>query len=378
MQIKIEDVVIDTYTNLRLTVRYDSLVSDFQFSVLYDPNNATHRRIYKPLGYQRIVISNGGSTLLTGTVLNIEYEDSPTPTLITLSGYSRTGVLEDCQIPLEEPQQWFTSNLKEITEKLIAPFDLRLVIDPLIAQYVNVNYENVEAKETESIKDFLAKIASQKHVILTHDEFGNVRYTKARVGSETTVDDTLTTVTVTPVAADIDGAADYNAQRIVTVTYEPVFTFNGTNPNTKIKLVTNGQNMHSTISVVKQSDVVDVQQVVDATIPNPYVQSVYRPNVSVQSASTGGDVPITARNILSEELKNISLTIESNSWYFGKTLAKVNNMVNVISPNYFLFTKTLFFIREATYSGDADKQILTLNCCLPDVFTDGEPKNIFG
>jgi prophage tail gpP-like protein len=119
MQIKIEDVVIDTYTNLRLTVRYDSLVSDFQFSVLYNPNNATHRRIYKPLGYQRIVISDGGSRLLTGTVLNIEYEDSPEPTLITLSGYSRTGVLEDCQIPLEEPQQWFTSNLKEITEKLI-------------------------------------------------------------------------------------------------------------------------------------------------------------------------------------------------------------------------------------------------------------------
>lgn len=378
MQIKIEDIIVDTYTNLRLTVRYDSLVSDFQFSVKYDPDNATHRRIYKPLGYQRIVISNGGTTLLTGTVLNIEYEDSETPTLITLSGYSRTGVLEDCQIPLEEPQQWFTSNLKEITEKLIQPFDLKLVIDPLIAQYVNVNYANVEAKETESIKDFLAKIASQKHVILTHDEFGNVRYTKARVGSETTTDDTLTTVTVTPVSADIDGAADYNAQRIVTVNYEPVFTFDGTQPNTKIKLITNGQNMHSTISVVKQSDVVDVQQVVDATIANPYVQSVYRPNVSVQSASTGGDVPITARNILSEELKNISLSVETNSWYLGGRIAQVNNTVNVISRNCFLFKKTLFFIREATYSGDADKQILTLNCCLPDVFTDGEPKNIFG
>ena len=378
MQIKIEDIIVDTYTNLRLTVRYDSLVSDFQFSVKYDPDNATHRRIYKPLGYQRIVISNGGTTLLTGTVLNIEYEDSETPTLITLSGYSRTGVLEDCQIPLEEPQQWFTSNLKEITEKLIQPFDLKLVIDPLIAQYVNVNYANVEAKETESIKDFLAKIASQKHVILTHDEFGNVRYTKARVGSETTTDDTLTTVTVTPVSADIDGASDYNAQRIVTVNYEPVFTFDGTQPNTKIKLITNGQNMHSTISVVKQSDVVDVQQVVDATIANPYVQSVYRPNVSVQSASTGGDVPITARNILSEELKNISLSVETNSWYLGGRIAQVNNTVNVISRNCFLFKKTLFFIREATYSGDADKQILTLNCCLPDVFTDGEPKNIFG
>lgn len=378
MQIKIEDIIVDTYTNLRLTTRYDSLVSDFQFSVIYDPNNATHRRIYKPLGYQRIVISNGSTTLLTGTVLNIEYEDSPIPTLITLSGYSRTGVLEDCQIPLEEPQQWFTSNLKEITEKLIAPFDLKLVIDPIIAQYVNVNYDNVEAKETETIKDFLAKIASQKHVILTHDEFGNVRYTKARVGSETTTDDTLTTVTVTPVSADIDGAADYNAQRIVTVNYEPVFTFDGSQPNTKIKMITNGQNMHSTISVVKQSDVVDVQQVVDATVANPYVQSVYRPNVSVQSASTGGDVPITARNILSEELKNISLSIETNTWYLGNRIAQVNNTVNVISRNCFLFRKTLFFIREATYSGDADKQILTLNCCLPDVFTDGEPKNIFG
>lgn len=378
MQIKIEDVVFNNFTDLRMTIRYDSLVSDFTFSVLYDPNNATHRRIFKPLGYQPIVISDGNQRLLTGTVLNIEFEDSPTPTLVTLSGYSKTGVLEDCQIPLEEPLQWATSNLKEITEKLISPFGLKLVIDPLIEKYVNVNYEIMEAKETQTIKDFLAKIASQKHVILTHDEFGNVRYTKAKVGSETTTDETLTNVKVTPVSAEVSGAPDYNAQRIVTVDYKPVYTFSGSDPDTKMKLTCNGQEMHSTITAMKQGDPTGTQEVLDATIVNPYVTSVYRPNVSVQSASTGADAPITARNILSDELKNISLSIETKSWYLGSKIARVNSLVNVVSNRLFLFKRTLFFIREITYSGDEEKQIATLNCVIPDVFTDGQPVNIFG
>jgi prophage tail gpP-like protein len=378
MQIKIEDVVFNNFTDLRMTIRYDSLVSDFTFSVLFDPNNKTHKRIFKPLGYQRIVISDGSATLLTGTVLNIEFEDSPTPTLVTISGYSRTGVLEDCQIPLEEPLQWFTSNLKEITEKLITPFDLKLVIDPLIEKYVNVDYNVMEAKETQTIKDFLAKIASQKHAILTHDEFGNVRYTKAKVGSETTTDETLTTVTVTPVTAEVSGAPEYNAQRIVTVDYKPVFTFSGNSPDTKMKLICNGQNMHSTITAMKQGDPTGSQEVIDATIVNPYVTTVYRPNVSIQSASTGADAPITARNILSDELKNISLSIETNSWYLGKNIARVNTLVNVASDRLFLYKKTLFFIREVTYMGSHEKQILTLNCVIPDVFTDSQPVNIFG
>jgi prophage tail gpP-like protein len=274
--------------------------------------------------------------------------------------------------------QWLTSNLKEITEKLIAPFGLKLVIDPLIDKYVNVNYDIMEAKETQKIKDFLAKIASQKHVILTHDEFGNVRYTKAKVGSETTTDETLTNVKVTPVSAEVSGAPDYNAQRIVTVDYKPVFTFSGTDPDVKMKLICNGQNMHSTITAMKQGDPTGTQEVIDATIVNPYVTSVYRPKVSVQSASTGADAPITARNILSDELKNITLSIETKSWYLGSKIAKVNSLVNVVSSRLFLFKRTLFFIREITYSGDEEKQIATLSCVIPDVFTDGQPVNIFG
>ena len=376
MTIKIDGVIVDYWTDLDLNVRYDSLVSDFAVSVYFDPNNKLHQRIYKPLSYKECIISDNGRRLLTGVVLSHNFVDSSETALLRIAGYSKTGVLEDSDIAGDGAVQWNSSNLGEIANELVKPFGLKVLVDKSVADVVNSDYDTSAAKDDQTIKEILSNLASQKNVILTHDEFGNVLFTKVKVGVESTEVIPVVGTVPPPFSESVVGAPAFTATATQQQLYQPVYNFNGNTPEVQMSLITNGQNMHNTITINKQADENGGDAASTATRINPYC-TPYRPRVNRQTSGKSVDTPFAARNALGIEIKNITLSVRMSSWYYGGKLARVNTLITAQSNRLFLYKKTKFFVEQVSYVGNAENQTATLTCVLPDVYSSDTPINIF-
>lgn len=340
MEIKVNNKTIKHWQNLAVTLRYDTLASTFSFAFVFNPDIAEHKEICRPMSYAPVTVTHNGELLITGTMLQHPFKHENVPDAVGLGGYSKTGVLEDCEIPLEAyPLQSTNINLKNIAEKLIKPFGLKLVVDPSVSSKVNNNFKNTTANPSQSIKAYLSELASQQHIILTHDEHGNVVLTEAKAKQQ------------------------------------PIYSFKSGMPGVSIELQVDAQQMHKSITMRKQATKKN-PNATKADVTNPYV-SAYRPRVVRQSSGDDVNTPLAARNMLSEELRAIKLTITMDRWDINGKIIRPNNIVKVQDPYNYLYNPTNFFIEAVDYTGDEAKEQAVLTCVLPEVYNGQTPKNIF-
>lgn len=345
------------FTDVNVDLKYDAFASTFQLSYLFDPNN-TEQKEFSCVSHYHIctLFHDNGELILTGFILSIKFIDKSVKTLVAISGYSLPGVLEDCDIPPIIPAkfasgtptpyslQYFGLSLKEIVESLIKPFGIKAVIENSVAADMAVPYEETEAKETQSIKSFLSELASQKNIIISHNERGNLVFKRP------------------------------------SSLQKPVFDFTpGIISGVKMELGFNGQSVHSQITVMKQSDVEEQGIASQETIFNPYVTTVFRPKVHklTQKSDKGTDADSSARNIRAKELRSLSLMIETDRWVFNERVIRPGNLITVLNPNVYCYKKTTWFVDNIGLKSDERSQTSVLNCCIPEAITGEEPKNIF-
>lgn len=335
---------VDFFAKFSLNLKYDAVGSAFTFEFYFNPDNPEHRILATPARYNLAKVYHKGELLLTGFILSQAFDKKPVESLTPFSGYSVPGVLEDSQIPpMAYPLQSDGLSLKQIAEKLLKPFKIKIDIDSHVASTMNEVYEKATAEPTETVKEFLCKLATQKNIIVSHTPGGHLLFTRA-------LTDKL-----------------------------PVFHFDGSQPGTELSLSFNGQGMHSPIWAIKQADKKG-GNAGEAMIENPYVPkdtTAFRPKVIIQSSGTDNDTLKTAKNELAEELKGIVLTIVTDRWDLTDKVITPNNTITVIAPELFIFKKTLFFIESVNLTGDPTKLTATLTCVLPEVYNGKIPKNIF-
>lgn len=339
---------VDFFNKFKVTLKYDSVGSTFSFEHYFDPNNKEHRILWQPGHFHIVKLEHNGELLLTGFILSQQFGQSSLKQLSSISGYSLPGVLEDCQIPPElYPLQSDGQTLREITLKLLAHFStkkypINLTVDGSVLDKVNSKFEKTTASETETIKSYLTKLAAQKDIVLSHTPEGNLLYTKAKTKMKPLFH------------------------------YEP-----GTLGVTDISLSFDGQGMHSTITLLKQSDSDEGKNAGESSIKNPFVPFVKRPSVQSQSSGTDNETGDAAKNALSAELKGIVLTVTLSSWLVRGKIIKPNNTITVRVPELYIFEKTEFFIEQVELDGDETKNTAVLTCVLPWVYNDDKPYNIF-
>jgi len=344
MKLKVNNKRFDFFNNLNITLSYASVASTFSFSGYFRPENRDLRGLFKPFTYQRVeILDENDERLLTGRILNHGFTDSSVKSLTEISGYSLPGVLEDCPIPISlYPLQFDGKTLKEITEGLIEPFGLNLVISSSVADAANEVYEKTEATERQSIKAYLDELASQKNIVISHTDGGSLLYTRARTN-------------VKPIAKFIGGI-----------------------PGVKMSLSTDGQRMHNNITVQKQTDV-DNDNAGEETISNPFVP-IFRPTTQTQSSGDDVDTAQAVKNALSNELKGIVLTIETDRWTWnddGRVTMKPNNIVTVHNHDLHLYRFINFFVESITFIQNAEKKTAIFTCVIPEVYNSQTPTNIF-
>lgn len=341
MNIKINNSDFAYYDNLVVNLRYNAVASAFSMAVVFNELDAAYRSIFRPGAYPVVKIEHEGELILTGTLWPTTFVRSAEKAPANVAGYSKTGVLEESSIPREAyPVQYNGLSLRQIAQKLISPFGISLVVDAAAASAADGAYDTSAASGDSGVKSYLAGLAAQKNIILTHDAQGRLVLTKAPA------------------------------------TQQLVYHFQDGMPGVSMELQFDGQSVHSHITVRKQSGI-DGGNAGQSTIANPYAGTLYRPLSVTQSSGTDNDTALAARNKLAEELRAVRLTIQMDRWSVNGQLLRPGMLIAATSPENFLFNKTNFFIEGVDLSGNAEQETATLTCVLPEVYNGGTPKNIF-
>lgn len=326
------------FNNFTVALKYDSVASIFSFDMYFNPNDPIHRKIFRPGSYHKCKVVHNGTTLINGIILNHSFSGKDKKELTNLSGYSKTGVIEDCQIPTSlYPLQNDGLSLAQIANKLTGPFDFNIVVDPPAEVESIQEYGETTAKETESIKSYLAGLASQKNLILSHTNEGDLLITKADVNQS------------------------------------PIYHFE--NNYLDMALSFNGQSMHSELTIQKQADI-EGGNSGEESISNPFVSNSFRPFVGTQNSGDDIDTKAATKNALSNEFKGVTLNIEVNGWYLNNNLIQPNRIITVKNPDRALYQSSKWFIESVTLNGNESSSTSTLSCVIPAVY-GGEFIDVF-
>lgn len=346
MNLKINDRIkvrdIEFFNDFSMTLRYDSLSSTFNFGFYYNPSNPDHRELACVSHFHEAIIEHNGTRLMTGYILAEVFDDQSAKTLSQFAGYSLPGVLEDCQIPTSlYPLQYDGLTLREIATKLINPFKLKMIVDDSVSDKMDKVFTKTTATATQSIKDYLNDLASTRDIVMSNDNLGNLLFTSAKS----------------------------KQAPILIIGPEGI-------PGVSMTMSFSGQQLHSHITVIKQADK-DGGNAGESTIVNPFVPIVYRPKVITQNSGDDNDTATAARMALSEELRNITLTVNIDRWDIDGEIILPNNIIRVKNPSLFLFNDTDWFIESIAYKGNNVDNTAVLTCVLPEVHNKNVPKNIF-
>lgn len=331
---------VEYFSDFRLSLAYDQFGSAFSFSFYFDPNNPDHKELACVSHYHDCEVSHSDEVLMTGFALSQGFKYEPSKNLATISGYSKPGFFEDCNIPPDVwPLQSDNLTLLQIAQKITAKWNLStkykigIVVDPSVQDKVNKVFKKSTAGATSTIADYLRELAQQKKIIISHDEKGNLLFTQANTDQD------------------------------------PYLTFdfrNGMLPGTSFEHNFDGQGMHSHITVVRQASI-DGGNAGEYTVRNPYVPTVYRPKVVEQSSGDDIDTEEVALRELSKEWEGISLKITLDRWEIDGKLLRPNKIIEIIAPELYIYGISRFFVRSVDFTGNESETTAVLNCVIPEV-----------
>lgn len=345
MKLLINNIEFRQFNTIDVQLTFECVASAFSIDVFFDPNNIQHREIFKPGNYAKFELLDAQDNLLiTGVILRVTFKSNATKSLVKVSGYSTTGVLDDCEIPLQcYPLQANNLTLLQICERLCAAFGIGVVVDPLVLIEANSKIVKSIASESQSLKTYLSDLCASKQIILSHTAKGELLLTRANTNQQ------------------------------------PIYYFDESNTKAyEMTLDFNGQNMHSEVGAVRQASKAKGGGLSGQyVLKNPYVDA-YRTSVKKQSSGDrDNDTSNTARNILSEELRNLSVNIQFEGHYLNNQLVKPGAIISVYNPELYLFKPTLLFIESVSFKSDVHSNYTSIICYIPEVYNSDSPKNIF-
>lgn len=357
---------VTKFNNFKFTKRFNSFASTFSFDFYFDSKDQNTAETVCVSHMHECQIFYNGKLKDTGFILRQAFKDTGKPELATISGYSKPGALDDCDIPFSQyPLETDGLSFKSIISKLLQPFKLNLKVSPA-ARRVNEPYvtpelsdnldeemDKTSSESSQNVGSYLSTLAKQKNIVLSHNEKGDVLITSPNTKG-------------TPIF-NFDLTKNRDGQLTNT---------SPTNDANKIPVMNceldfNGQGMHTEISVIQQAD---DEEGSNASGPkskrNPLIpigkNTLYRPKTFVMSSGNQFTLDQLINYEMGREVReNIKLKIELGTVEVNEDLIAPNNTITVVNPEVFLYTKSTWFIESVEASGTPESQTCILNCVLP-------------
>lgn len=327
------------WTDVGITRSMDTIGDRFELKAPWTPENLEHRKIFKPFGYQDVVIYVGGEKLITGTAVNVSPFAEANKQDLTISGYSKAAVLNDVTMPLSAwPLEFSNLDLKQIAEKLVVPFGLSVKFKA----EQGAQFKKVTLTPDRKIYPFLIELAKQRGLVISSDVDGNLVFQKSSTESAS--------------SSIIEGLEPYIRSNAI---------FDGQKRFSSFAAIGDGWEKGA-----GQSAIID-----DDTIRKA---GVLRPMIYKANDISSGDLQNDAKAKLGRSIAtSISINVMVKDWRDKNgRLWRDNNRIIFQAPGNMLYKQSEYIIREIEYTKTPNSISANLKLVFPEAFS-GEIRSEF-
>jgi prophage tail gpP-like protein len=314
----------------RIVTSIDNMVFAWSASFPWEPGDSSLDQLLVPYTYPEASIYIGNERIINGFLYAVAPQKTIDGSFMDITGYSFTADVMDSE--LKPPFEINKISLLDRIKQLISP----LGIDTILDSGVNTGgvFDRVTADTGETIGKHLMKLATQRGVLLSSNEDGNLLITKA-----TTEDfEGLITEGISEVMtwkAKYDGRKRFNSYRAY-----------GQSPGAPSK---------EAVSI-------------DQNIPVTRFTSFNAPDTIKGELQTVADWRKTSKI---KEALQLSITLPDWFAESGRRW-KHNTIVSLISPTLFISVIFGFLVKSVEYILNERGRSTKLNLVPPQVFTGGD------
>lgn len=335
------------WDGLALTSSIDTFDS-VAFSAGFEAERQEFKDTFRPFSFKPLAVDIGGERFLTGTMVGVVPEIDVDSRTVAVSGYSKPGVLCDCDAPASLLP--FESNgltLEQIAESICAPFGLTVVFEGASGgSFKRVKMPNHRKRRLPGVKKeleaganlhgFLVELAKQRGFVITNTTDGELLFWRS-------------TSSGSPVAR-------LDARKPPILSVKPTF-----NPQEYFSEIT-GYVPHR-----------KGQKGARYTQKNARLAGVLRSSSWKLDDIEKGDGPAAVHAALGRMFAGaVSYELDVPTWRDPKgRLWARNTTLKLIAPDAMIYTEYEFLIRTVTLRQDADSKTATLHLVMPGAF-DGE------
>lgn len=347
--LSIDGEVFYNWGKLRITEAFDS-IDTFSFSAPFEPEDPKFRETFKPFSFKRIVVHVGDDLLFTGTMVDVVPVSEAGKTSLSVSGYSKPGVLNDCTPPAPNSGFQYEFNnmtVVEIAYTLGIPFGVR-ALGGNGAPGARFAREAIEPQE--KILSFLAALAKQQELVISSDAEGDLIFQKERA---------------------VPGTVPEEGQRLgkLSATFKQ-----DEGPVNSVVPVFSAQDFYSHVTAFQPV----VLGLGGETYPlkNPRLTRTLRPYNFMAPDTQGADVLKAVEGTMGRMYANaVVYTVEVRTWRNAKgKLWKAGEFISLHWPKAMIYEAFTFFVRRVNFRKDAGREVATLTITMPGGYAGKIPE----
>lgn len=324
------------WTEISVTRSLDAM-DTIEFSAPFDADAPGFREAFRPFSYKPVQVTVGGELLFKGTMVSVVPSVTPERKTLSVGGYSRPGVLNDCTPPSSAyPLEFNNVALPEIAATLCYPFGIAVQFET----DGGTAFERVAINPGSTILPFIASLARQRAHVVSSTPTGRLLFQTSADGA--------------PVAVLAQGASP-----VLSVT--PFFQ-----PQQYFSHVTG---LEPVVMGLKGSSF---------TVKNPHLEGSFRPFTFSPPDVEGGDIEAAVTAKAGRMFGNMAAySVELNTWRApdGELWAP-NTTVVLEAPDAMIYSAYTFVIRSVQFSKDSTSETATLELVLPGSFSGEIPETL--
>ena len=322
--------------SVRITRSIDA-IDAIEFSAPFDSSAPGFKETFRPFSYKRAVVYLGGSPLFTG-VMFVTPLIEQTQKTISLSCYSKPGVMGDCTAPSSAfPLEFNNLTLPDIAENISGLFGISVDF----RADAGAPFERVALNPGQKVLSFLIGLANQRNMVVSSNEKGGILFWQsAQTGK--------------PVAILRKGESP-----LLSVT--PVFK---------------GQDYYS--SITGMEPVLMGLKGAQYTVKNDRLEGIVRPYTFVAPDTEDADLNAAVDAKVGRMFAN-SVTYEINVATWRDPSGNVwepNTTLKLIYDDAMIYTEYEFLIKSVDFIKTAKSETATLNLVLPGAFSGQIPDSM--
>lgn len=325
------------WDKVRITRSIDTM-DTVEFGAPFDADAPGFRETFRPFSFKTVVITVGGTPLFTGTMVAVNPVIENAQKVISVSGYSLPGVLNDCTSPASSfPLEFNDQGLSDIATAMAAPFGIS--VDFQADQ--GAVFERVASEPGKKVLAFLTELAKQRNLIISSSSRGKLIFLQSTESGQ-------------PVARLQQGVAP-----VLSVT--PFFS---------------PQEYYSHITGIEP--VVVGLAGSQFTVKNPRLLGVTRPLTFNAPDTLDADVKSAVEAKAGRMYGNMaSYSVRVATWRDPNgNLWEPNTLIKLLAPDAMIYDEYEFIIRSIEFTRDRATETATLNLVIPGSFSGKTPETL--